>query len=328
MLFFGVDSQVAQGFKGINMFVRGLGLYLGIFLVGCSFNTSGAVLSERDDATTGPVDGSVTPDGAAGDSDGDGVPDGEDNCKYQPNPGQEDGDGDGVGDLCDNCQAVANPLQENQDSDAMGDACDGDRDGDQVPNDRDPRPTVPDQVYYFDELDVSQEHFYVQEGDWAFDGAGALCQAASEATTTRARLNDTQMTVTNYLAETLVHVGDHYTGDQGVPEAGLAFRVSDVAAYNFAGYVCAVNPRDRSLDFISFSSSNWDWIEYSANDTIPAAGPYHLRITAAGNNITCELLPDGPLLIAPNHTDNPTGTVGFFTNRAAACWDYLVVTEP
>ncbi|UCE20312.1 MAG: hypothetical protein JSV84_08245, partial [Gemmatimonadota bacterium] len=37
------------------------------------------------------------------DADGDGVPDGDDNCMITPNPGQEDNDGDGVGDVCDNC---------------------------------------------------------------------------------------------------------------------------------------------------------------------------------------------------------------------------------
>jgi hypothetical protein len=37
------------------------------------------------------------------DTDGDGVPDAEDNCPTIPNPGQEDTDGDGVGDACDTC---------------------------------------------------------------------------------------------------------------------------------------------------------------------------------------------------------------------------------
>jgi hypothetical protein len=37
------------------------------------------------------------------DSDGDGIPDGTDNCRYDPNPEQEDQDGDDFGDACDPC---------------------------------------------------------------------------------------------------------------------------------------------------------------------------------------------------------------------------------
>ena len=36
-----------------------------------------------------------------GDDDGDGIPNGQDNCPAIPNPDQSDADGDGVGDVCD-----------------------------------------------------------------------------------------------------------------------------------------------------------------------------------------------------------------------------------
>jgi len=88
------------------------------------------------------------------DTDGDGIPDSQDNCPTVANPDQADTDDDGVGDLCDNCLAVSNPEQADTDGDAVGDACDncptdfnptqtdGDTDGlgdvcDTCPNDAD-----------------------------------------------------------------------------------------------------------------------------------------------------------------------------------------------
>ena len=47
------------------------------------------------------------------DSDGDGVPDGDDNCVLMPNPAQGDGDDDGLGDPCDPCT--------DSDGDGLGD---------------------------------------------------------------------------------------------------------------------------------------------------------------------------------------------------------------
>jgi len=76
------------------------------------------------------------------DSDGDRIPDPQDNCVDTPNPDQADTDGDGVGDACDNCPDTPNPSQDDRDGDGVGDACDNcpdvynpgqeDRDGDGV----------------------------------------------------------------------------------------------------------------------------------------------------------------------------------------------------
>ena len=71
-----------------------------------------------------------------GDSDGDGILDSEDNCRYIPNLDQNDIDGDcsyftqpylsdiHCGDACDNCLDDYNPLQEDNDNDDTGNVCD------------------------------------------------------------------------------------------------------------------------------------------------------------------------------------------------------------
>ena len=58
------------------------------------------------------------------DTDGDGVPNYEDNCPAASNPDQVDTDGDQVGDACDNCRTTANPSQADSDGDGVGDGCD------------------------------------------------------------------------------------------------------------------------------------------------------------------------------------------------------------
>jgi hypothetical protein len=54
----------------------------------------------------------------------DGVGDACDNCPDDPNAGQEDGDSDTVGDVCDNCPDDPNQTQQDTDGDTVGNACD------------------------------------------------------------------------------------------------------------------------------------------------------------------------------------------------------------
>ncbi len=68
--------------------------------------------------------GQIDEDAAGVDSDGDGVPNACDNCRFVANPTQLDSDGDHVGNACDNCLSVPNPNQADTDGDGRGDACD------------------------------------------------------------------------------------------------------------------------------------------------------------------------------------------------------------
>jgi hypothetical protein len=117
--------------------------------------------SERNNGRN-PVDNPADDFGGAMevDTDGDGVPDDDDNCPTTPNSDQSDSDGDGVGDACDtvndadgdgipddtdNCPTIPNPDQADADGDGLGDVCDapGDVDGDGIPDPDDNCPTVP-----------------------------------------------------------------------------------------------------------------------------------------------------------------------------------------
>jgi hypothetical protein len=90
------------------------------------------------------------------DSDGDGTPDGSDNCPLIGNADQLDTDSNGLGDVCDddldgdgianmsdNCPLVSNADQRDTDGDVTGDACDIDDDGDGLLDVRDNCPLVP-----------------------------------------------------------------------------------------------------------------------------------------------------------------------------------------
>jgi len=240
-----------------------------------------------------------------------------------PNPGQEDGDLDGVGDVCDNCPSHPNPQQENLDGDPFGDLCDGDRDNDTLPNTRDPFPDSANQVAYFSELEISEQHFWWFGGAWDFPGNGAFCQSDETAGVARSHLDAQYLAATDYLAETLVTVVNYEIGAWETL-AGIAFRVPDVGPGAFDGYVCAINPEDRSLDFLSLENDVGTYVANSPMNSVPATGPFHLRITADGDAITCELLPGGPLLQV-TRSDHSVGTIGFFTHHSAACFEYLVV---
>ena len=79
---------------------------------------------DDQDPDQGNVDGDCLGDACDPDIDGDGDLNEEDNCPYISNPDQEDGDMDEVGDVCDNCPAMSNPDQADGDGDGLGDLCD------------------------------------------------------------------------------------------------------------------------------------------------------------------------------------------------------------
>ena len=100
----------------------------GLIAVGepCPTDSDGDTVPDADDNCP------LVPNPDQANSDSDGLGDACDNCPNTANADQADGDLDGVGDVCDNCPATANPDQTDTDLDGLGDACDPDDDNDGI----------------------------------------------------------------------------------------------------------------------------------------------------------------------------------------------------
>jgi len=125
----GVVSTLANGFAGIGFFDA------------LEFSPDGSCLFVADHEGSNVYRICA----ANPDSDGDGVPNVDDNCPGNSNSEQTDTDLDGAGDACDddddddgvpdgddNCPFNANPGQLDLDNDGLGDVCDADPDGDGI----------------------------------------------------------------------------------------------------------------------------------------------------------------------------------------------------
>ncbi len=129
------------------------------------------------DATceSGTVCDFTDPDGpvcidAAGDLDGDGIPNDQDFCEHAPG-GAFDEDRDGIGDDCDPCPIAPPPATPDADGDAVDAPCD-------------PDPSVPgDQLVVFDGFNAGLPAGWIASPNWTFVGGDAIATPTDPVTT-------------------------------------------------------------------------------------------------------------------------------------------------
>jgi len=104
------------------------------------------------------------------DTDGDKIPNDEDNCPDVYNEDQANQDNDEHGDLCDNCPLTDNPDQINSDDDEFGDACDN------CPEINNPDQADKDNDEVGDECDNCPDTINPNQNDADGDGVGDACE--------------------------------------------------------------------------------------------------------------------------------------------------------
>ena len=143
-----------------------------------------------------PEYANANPDGSAAacpdtsltdDDDSDGIPNFQDNCPSDGNPGQADGDDDGIGDVCDNCPAEGSNLGNGmqlavgQCADFSGTGSDADGDGEPAATDNCPTVANADQADgdgdgIGDVCDNCPSDVNPQQQDADGDGTGDHCE--------------------------------------------------------------------------------------------------------------------------------------------------------
>ena len=203
------------------------------------------VCNSIDDNCNGQVD----EDAAGTDSDGDGIHNACDNCRFVANPTQTDSDGDHAGNACDNCINLANPNQADADGDGRGDACDkcptipngfqDDTDADRVgdacdncPLDYNPTQSDFDHDGEGDICDLNDGLIYIYSTDsnyreWQSESGYTTWHSyRGSLSVLRATGKFTQVPGSNPLATRACGVSDPYVFDADVPAPGdVAFNL-------------------------------------------------------------------------------------------------------
>lgn len=250
---------------------------LAIALAGCSFNSGGGdKVIDAPKVFDVPVDLPLDQD-----QDGDGVPDGTDNCPTVKNTDQHDEDGDGVGDACDPCPHVPHER-------AL------DTDGDHVPDDCDPHPMTPGDV--FDGL-FTMEGTQLPAGWNIVEGSISSWSVSGGLAVLTADNNEQMLLFETGFAHHAIDIGVDVVADTATSSNAsfievLSDAAADASVYNGCGVRVDPGQAERELFDVDTGTFHLDATTTADKPTVP--GSYRMFLIQDSGGETCHI--PGPTL--------------------------------
>ncbi|MDG2078978.1 MAG: thrombospondin type 3 repeat-containing protein [Pseudomonadales bacterium] len=194
---------------------------------------STTVVQALDDPSQGDRDDNGIGDLCDNDADGDGVLNAQDSLPFDPNSAG-DADSDGVDDSTDNCidvsfgglqemnpgESLSDPDQTDTDLDGLGDICDLDKDGDTIPNDKDPSELENTVSYHFDSFLLQQSS---EAGSFKLETIGESVLRDTNEVVVSALANQLDLGSDSVNDNTFIVSSEYQTAENSLLLAGAGF---------------------------------------------------------------------------------------------------------
>lgn len=180
-------------------------------------------------------------------------------------------------------------------------------------------------VLYYNDFSSQEDHFE-ENGNWTYDNESLCENSLNNPRWPRMRLYDGLLPQNDMIVETVMTVTGADLGHADWASAGVGVRSISTGAGNYYSYLCCLDLDSNRLVILLSNGAVVSELASTANDSVSSSSTFTLRASAQGTTIGCELLSEGSVPpLSVQSTTFTTGTAGFFTYRAAACWDYLLV---
>lgn len=270
------------------------------------------------DAEPMPMDAPPDAPPTVEDEDGDGVPDGEDNCPSVANANQLDHDGDMIGDACDKCPHLADAADPDDDGDGVGNACD-------------PRPSTPgDSIALF-------EGFYAASSisNWNEDGNGTWLVAngeliqSSSTTSQTTHVLTAPINVPRAVVTAKATVSQLGNGTNVFPPNTPHVSVTSGYGQN-QSYWCSVvdeGNQGNKVYATTIFNLNVNTPSEPWTGTFTQNSVLQLTSTLSGSTNICTVVQGGTTVTETGPIGSPAGRPGVATRSASARFDYLFVVS-